>query len=211
MKYLDIVQRGRFIVIYGPNNVGKSTQIDLLSKKLITQYHIQIMILKYPIYTLEPTGPQLYQIIKKNKNKQKITDLELQALYAQNRRDFQTTLESCLKAGINVVAEDYIGTGLAWGVTKGLPLKSLLKVNNYLLTPDLSILMDGKRFVQAIEKGHIFEDSPNEIWNKNREIHLNLAEKFKWNIVKSDDTVEKVHKNIWEYVSKEMDLSKVSY
>lgn len=175
----------------------------MLSSYLIPRHHIQLMVVKYPIYSLSPTGPQIYNIVKANGGrKQKVSHLELQKLYARNRFDFQDALIQILKAGVHVIAEDYIGTGLAWGMTMEVDLKDLLEVNDYLLIPDVSILLDGKRFSQSIEKGHIFEDSSNAVWEKNRKIHKELAQKFGWEIVKSDDSPEKVHSNIWKVVTK---------
>ncbi len=205
MKYLDTQKRGKFFVIYGSNNIGKSTQVGMLSSKIVTEFHEQLLVVKYPIYELKPTGERIWQIVKnQHKKREEVNDLQLQILYAQNRRDFQSVVENCLISGIHVIAEDYIGTGIAWGITKGLHLKELLKINNLLLMPDLAILMDGKRFSSSIEKHHIFENSGDAVWNKNREIHLYLAKKFGWKIVKSDDLITTVHNNIWKLIGKKL-------
>lgn len=198
MNYLDTKTRGKFIVIYGANNIGKSTQVGKIASRMASEYHEQLLLIKYPIYGLKPTGPQIKRVIKGSvKNVSDMPGIELQKLYAQNRRDFQDIIESCLMSGIHVIAEDYIGTGIAWGMTNGVSLKDLLEINNYLLLPDLSILLDGKRFKSGIEKQHIFENAGNDIWQKNREIHLQLAKKYKWKVIKSDDPEEIVHNNIW--------------
>ena len=121
---------GKFIVLYGTNNLGKTTQAKLLVEKL-NQNGFPAEYLKYPIYDLAPTGRKINQILRGGAD-QKISELELQELYAQNRRDFEPTLKEKLEGGINIVTEDYIGTGLAWGVTKGAPLTQLEKQNQNL-------------------------------------------------------------------------------
>ncbi len=189
--------RGKFLVIYGPNNIGKSTQVRLLAKHLIDEGK-QVLIVKYPIYDLSPTGPLINDVLRHGK---KMTDLELQTVYAQNRRDFQPVLEKILVAGIFVVAEDYTGTGIAWGTTMGLSITKLEEINKKLLQPDIAILLDGPRFIQAIEKGHKYEDGGTEIWEKNRKIHLQLGERYGWLKVKVDGPAEKVHQQIWQLVS----------
>ena len=65
MKYLDTAKRGKFIVVYGPSNVGKSTQVSMLVSKLVTEYHTQVLLIKYPVYGLEPTGEEILKIVKK--------------------------------------------------------------------------------------------------------------------------------------------------
>jgi thymidylate kinase len=208
MKYLDVKHRGKFLVVYGPNNVGKSTQFGLLASRLTRDYHQQVLFLKYPIYELSPTGPELHNYIKgKSIKDKKLSPIELQSVYAKNRYDFQSIVEACLKAGVHVIAEDYIGTGLAWGMTYGASINELLKINNYLLMPDVSILLLGTRFRESIEPKHIFENAGDEVWNKNKACFQKLAKRFSWKVIKSDDTIEKVHNNIMKIVGKELGIA----
>lgn len=191
--------RGTLIVLYGTNNLGKSTQAKLLVAKLIaagkpTEY------LKYPVYDCEPTGPRLNQILRGG-GPQLISEIELQKLYAQNRRDFQPQLEKKLAAGITVVAEDYTGTGLAWGVTKGAELSTLEQQNEGLLVEDLAILLDGERFLSGKEENHLHESS-DELMLRCRQVHLDLAKKYGWKIVDANQPVEAVTAAVWQIVEK---------
>jgi len=188
---------GKLIVIYASNNLGKSTQAKLLVEKL-NQQNIKTEYLKYPIYDSEPTGPLINQILRGGQG-QTINELELQALYAQNRRDFQPQLQAKLKQKINVVAEDYIGTGLAWGVTKGADLLVLEKQNQDLLKEEVAILLDGERFLDGKETNHLHE-SNDELMKKNRQIHLDLAKKYGWQIVNANQPIEKVQTDIWRII-----------
>ena len=154
--------------------------------------------LKYQIYDLEPTGPQIDQILRSGKS-QTITEIELQKLYAQNRRDFQAQVKKKLNQGINVVAEDYIGTGLAWGVTKGAKLEDLEKQNQGLLKEDITILLEGERFLDGKEENHLHESS-DELMAKNRQIHLDLARKYNWQIINANQSIEEVRQSIWQKI-----------
>ena len=196
------MKSGKLIVIYGSNNLGKTTQAKLLVEKL-NQQGYKAEYLKYPIYDCKPTGPQINQILRGGKS-QKISELELQGLYAQNRRDFQPQLKKKLKQGINIVAEDYIGTGLAWGVTKGADLTALEKQNQDLIKEDITILLDGRRFLDGKEKNHLHEQS-DDWMTKNRQVHLDLAKKYNWQIVNANQTVEKVTQDIWQKVQPMLD------
>lgn len=214
----DSNKRGKFIVIYGPNNLGKSTQAARLTSTLIANRK-DVLTIKYPLYNLKPTGQIINKIIRQEVlEKQKLTsEIELQKIYAQNRRDFQDNLIATLNSGINVVAEDYKGTGIAWGMTQGLDIKKLESINNDLIDPDLAILLDGERFIKSKEVVHRYENAekweairqlnlfaPNESWQRNREIHQFLAKRYGWEMVNANGTIEAIADNIWKLVKPEL-------
>lgn len=180
---------GALIVLYGINNLGKTTQAHLLVEWLHAQGHDSFY-LKYPVYTCLPTGPELNTILRGGKA-QAVSEYELQALYAQNRRDFQPELDKKIAAGTLVVAEDYSGTGLAWGVTKGAELETLEQQNKGLRVEDLAILLDGERFLSGKETNHLHE-SNDDLMARCRQVHLDLAKKYNWQIVDANQSIEKV-------------------
>ena len=190
---------GKLIVLYGTNNLGKSTQALLLVKRF-RQTGQLVEYLKYPVYDILPTGPKLNQILRGGKP-QTISEYELQALYARNRRDFQPALQQKLAAGVTVVAEDYTGTGLAWGVTKGADLETLERQNEGLIQEDLAILLDGERFLSGKEANHLHESS-DELWERCRQVHLDLARKYGWQMVLANQSVEKVAEDVWRIARK---------
>lgn len=192
------MKRGKFIVIYGANNVGKSTQVKLLVKRL-RKSGKRVKLLKYPIYDLEPTGNILDKFLRKNL---RLTEYEAQYIFMQNRRDFEPQLKGYLDRGYWVVVEDYKGTGICWGATHRVPLKKMIQLNKGLLEEDLAILMDGKQFKESIEKKHHNEDGRG--WQKGREIHKKVGKIFGWKLVNSDDTVDEVSEYIWKIIDKEL-------
>lgn len=188
--------RGKFIVIYGSNNIGKSEQVKLLSIEFVEK-EVEFLKIKYPIYSLKPTGPEINKILR---SPSRISELELQKIFAQNRRDFQPTLKKILESGINIVAEDYTGTGLAWGLTRDCTIKELEDINKDLLVPDLAILLDGERFFTKVEAGHRNEGSNQETWEKNRSVHQFLAKRYGWYIVNANQKIKEVHSDILDIV-----------
>ena len=192
---------GLFIVIYGINNIGKSTQAAMLADAL-TASGLKAEYLKYPIYDLSPTGPQINEILRSGKQ-QEISEEKFQALYAKTRHDYQPRL--CLKIndGVNIVAEDYTGTGLAWGWSKGADLEKLIVLNKGLLEPDVAILMDGERLLAGQETVHQHETN-DELMDECRKKHLELAARLNWLVVNANQTAEEVHQDILSEIERKV-------
>lgn len=188
------MKRGKFIVIYGANNLGKTVQAKLLTDRL-QENGLDSFYLKYPIYELEPTGPQINTALRRGTNTH---NLQLQQLFAQNRRDFEPTLLDHINKYRWPVTEDYKGTGIAWGVTYGIPLRKMEEINKDLFEEDLAILLDGERFSSSIEKGHRYEAGGR--WEHAREVHRMLGERHGWETVNANQSVERVSDDVWNIV-----------
>jgi len=195
------MKEGLFIVIYGINNLGKSTQAEMLVDSL-TKAGLTAEYIKYPIYDLKPTGPKINEILRGG-HKQMISEIKFQTLYAQNRLDFQAQLCKKISDGINIVAEDYVGTGLAWGWSKGANLDELIKINRGLLVPDVAILLDGERFLQAQEKMHQHE-SNQALMTDSRKKHLKLAARFGWQVINANQEPKDVQQEILAVIEKKV-------
>lgn len=192
--------RGKLLVIYGANNLGKTTQAALLEKAL-QKMGLPTQRIKYPIYALEPTGPLINAVLREGKE---MLEDKLQQIYIQNRRDYEPTLKKTLESGTSVIAEDYIGTGIAWGLVRGLDLETQEKWNSGLLPEDVAIILEGKRFASGREAGHRNE-TDDVIWQKARAAHDLLAERYGWKRVNANQIREKVHDDIMVIVKKEFD------
>lgn len=193
--------RGKFIVLYGANNLGKSTQLNKLedSWREMGRPYIRI---KYPRYDT-PTGQLINRVLRPCNGQEKVvmSDTEFQALYAEDRRQNEAELLAWLEVG-DVIAEDYVGTGMAWGLTRGVRREDLDKFNAGLLQPDIAILLDGERFGCGIEREHRFEGAGQETWERNREIHRELAAEFGWEIVNANEHEDKVQQKILEAIAR---------
>ena len=190
-----------FITLYGINNIGKTTHTKLLVERLKELGHDAVRV-KFPVYDVHPSGDYLNAFLRSGK-KQTITEEELQLWFVINRYQFEPTLKKWLSEGKFVVAEDYVGTGVAWGTTKGLQMEWLETVNKHLIKEDLPILIDGERSVGAIEEGHIHEEN-NDLIAKCRGIHLELAKKHDWRVVALQSEKQETARLIWEQVAKHL-------
>ena len=188
---------GKLIVFYGINNLGKSTQAKLLVERLKANGY-QAEYLKYPIYDLTPSGFILNDYLR-NANPYNLSAKEAQIIYALNRTQYQNELIAKLKAGINVIAEDYKGTGIAWGLGAGVDESFLKKVNSHLIDENLVFLFDGERFRQAIENHHKHEND-DDLTTKVRWAHLKLREEYGWWKINANLAIEEIHEEIWAAV-----------
>jgi len=190
-------KKGKLINLLGINNLGKTTQVNRL-KDLIESLNMTCKVLKYPVYDLEPTGPRITLATKKG-NPEGLSSKELQELNSENKHDFQLTLINLLQEHDYVIAEMYKGTSVAFGMGEGLPQDFLESLEEDLYPEDVSILLDGERFMEAKEEGHRFEEDSNKM-DKIREIHLMLAKQRGWKVVNANQSEEKVTDDIWSII-----------
>lgn len=191
-----------FITLYGINNIGKSTQAKRLVERLKAEGQDAVYI-KYPVYDISPTGPYLNELLRGGRT-QEVSEEGLQMWFALNRYQFEPTLKQWLSEGKVVVAEDYTGTGIAWGTVKGASTEWLESLNKWLIKEDLAILLDGERFGHAAEKDHIHE-SNEEFMKRSREVHAELGTKYGWKKVMVDGNAEQVGEKVWEVVKASLD------
>ncbi|MDP3993477.1 MAG: hypothetical protein U1C57_01710 [Candidatus Doudnabacteria bacterium] len=189
------MERGKFIVFYGVNNLGKTTQAKLLTEKLQTK-GCTTKNIKYPIYDLSPSGPMINSYMREE-NPLQLSAREAQIMYALNRYQYEPQLKSLLEKGISIVAEDYWGTGVAWGIGAGVDEGFLLKLNGDFHPPDLAILFMGKRFGSGIEKFHLHEKN-EKLSEGVAKVHDELGERFGWERVNANQPIEKVAEDIWQ-------------
>lgn len=195
----ELKEHGKLIVLYGINNLGKTTQAKMLAEKL-KQTGIKAEYLKYPLYDLAPSGTLINDYLRQG-NFYKLTPREAQIIYTLNRTQYEEKLKQKLAQGTYIVAEDYTGTGLAWGIGAGVDENFLKFINAHLLKEDLAILFDGSRFTSGIETSHRHEQN-EELTSKVRLNHLRLAQERNWQIINANQTIEQVQAAVWKKVKK---------
>jgi len=196
------MKKGKLIAIYGINGIGKTTQVEMLVAYL-KKKKINSSRLKYPIYDLEPEGPFIYKYLRNRefRFKNELSTHKLQKKYAENRIRYEPILRKRLKEGEWIIAEDYTGTGIGWGLTWGAELDYVEDINEDLLKPDLEILMNGSRFLSAIEKDHRNEMDSERLTICKNFFYL-LADRYDWKIVNAKQKIEKVHSDILKIINK---------
>ena len=197
-------KKGKFIVLYGVNNLGKTTQAKLLVENLIIKLSQKAEYIKFPVYDLQPSGPEINNYLKQG-NPHQFTAREFQFLQILNRTQFEPKLKEKLDNGIWIVAEDYTGTGIAWGMATGVNKNLLYTLNSHLLKEDLGILFEGEPFTETLDKNNIHETDP-ALLKKVEEIFKIISKDFGWQGVNANQTKEEVQEQILQIVK-----NKISY
>jgi thymidylate kinase len=198
-ELLPLEQRAAFCCLYGPPNTGKSLQMELLEEWLITN-GISYLRLKFPLYTLMPTGPIIERALKKKQPYIDMDATELQKLTAQNRMDFQPTIIRLLNSGTTIIAEDYTLTGMGVGLFTGADMSSVVAANRFLIAPDKAIILSGRRFEKGIEPDHIMERG-RERWHASKRLHYLFAEKLGYPVIDNHGSIEDVAAQVWAQFS----------
>lgn len=196
---------GILATIMGVTNIGKTTQQEMLTTELQSR-DLKVAFVKFPAYGLLPTGPRINDYLR-NKNPEGLTPLEFQKLNALNRKDFAPLLEDLVSSNDIVLAEMYFGTGIAYGMGDGISKDELINLDQELRQPDVSILLDGNRFLESREENHHFEKD-DEKTERIRKIHLELAKDFNWVIVNANRDKMIIHNEILNIVVSSLEKSK---
>ena len=191
----------KLIVLYGINNLGKTTQAKLLVERLRKEGHPAEYV-KYPIYDLAPSGPRLNAYLRQG-NPANLTPKEAQQLYIKNRTAYEPTLKAKLAVGTHIVAEDYTGTGIAWGIGAGVSAALLKEKNAHLLKEDLAFLFAGERFTIATEANHAHETN-DALMAKVRQAHEQLGRERGWRAINANRSVDEIHEEIWSAIQQRL-------
>lgn len=190
------------ITLYGINNIGKTTHSLRLVERLKAAGHDAVYV-KFPVYEIEPTGKFLYSFLRSG-DAQDISEEQLQMWFTLNRYQFEPQLKTWLEEGKVVVAEDYVGTGIAWGTVKGADTEWLEEMNKHLVKSDLAIMIDGERARDSIEEGHLHETN-DAFMKRARQVHQELAQRYDWTVVPLQETKEETEALIWGVVSAKLE------
>jgi len=146
------LNKGKFVVIEGPDGVGKSTQIKLLCKYL-KKLLINFKFIHFPRYTKKPYGEIISRYLSGDfGSADKVSPYLASLLYACDRKEADKTIRDSINKGIHVIADRHYLSNLAYQAVKITdPLererftKWLYKVEfqyNRLLKPNLYIYLD---------------------------------------------------------------------
>jgi len=198
-----------FITFEGGEGCGKSTQAELLHRRL-KKLAVPAMLIHEPGKTA--LGEKVAQLLKWSQDI-KITPLSELLLFNASRAQLVTeVIKPTLKKGINVICDRYADSTTAYqGYGRGLDLsivKSANKVATQGLVPGLSILMD-----MPVEEGMARKrgTKPDRLEKESLAFHrcvragylkIAKAEPKRWLVIDALQSQEAIAGIIWQRVRK---------
>ena len=155
-----------FIVFEGLDGSGQSTQAGLLKDFLVGKGY-QVVSTKEPTLDSE-AGKKIRQILNK---KEKISPKKLQELFTEDRKEhLRNLIIPALKKGKTVISDRYFFSTFAYGVSDGLDLDWLIKINDKFLLPDLIFILKvrPKVCIERIEK----RGNPQTFFEKEKKLAM---------------------------------------
>jgi len=192
------LRKGKIIVIEGIDKAGKTTQANLLLKKLKGHKCVKF---DFPDYST-PVGKEIKQFLNGNRG---YSDEVKMMLLSANRWEKKAEIEKLIGEGTTIIMNRYYQSNLVYGISKGLKLSWLLGLDEGLPKADLVIVID-------IKTNTLVKRSKNEIidtFEKDlqliRKVKRNyriLADKYNWCIIDGEKPVNDVNDEVLIQVNK---------
>ena len=196
------MRRGKIIVIEGIDKAGKTTQANLLLKKLKGKKYVKF---DFPDYST-PVGIEIKQFLD---GKRDYSDEVKMMLLSANRWEKKSEIESIIGKGTTIIMNRYYQSNLVYGLSKGLKLKWLLALDEGLPKADLVVVIDIKTNTLVKRSRNDTTDTFEQDLDLLRNVRRNykmLANKFNWHIIDGEDTVNIVKVQVVELVRKIMKI-----
>lgn len=191
-----------FITFEGIDGVGKSTQLDLLEKYLVSKGHEVVR-------TLEPGGTDLGQEIRHLllHRKGDVAPRSEALLYAADRaHHVATKIRPALEAGKVVLSDRYFDSSVAYqGAARELDVDEVRDISLWAvagLVPDLTILLDlpadvamARRNKTGVEPDRL-EAERVEFFERARDEYLRRANEARFLVVDASAAVDEIHEKV---------------
>jgi dTMP kinase len=199
LQLLNILEKGKIIVIEGTDKAGKGTQARLLMDALKRSGRICVK-MDFPDYTTR-IGAEIRAFLD---GKRDYPSELKHVLLSANRWEKKKEIESMIYNGTIIIMNRYYQSNLVYGISNGLNINWLLNLDRGLPKEDIVIVLEIDptiSYQRAVEDRDAFEKNQKLL----AEVHKNyrqLARRFKWKMINGEKSKEKVHGEIMEIVRK---------
>lgn len=193
--------RGPLILLEGLDRAGKSSQCELLVKRL-TESGTKAHLFRYPDRTTE-TGKMIDAYLKSHSGG---SDQMIHLMFSANRWESANALMDILNRGEAVVLDRYFYSGIAFSAAKdvaGMDISWCKHPDVGLPLPDLTLFLDVSEDIQQQRGGYGAERYEKvEFQKKVRSVFYRLREGADdWVTVSADGTFDEVAEKIWAEVT----------
>ncbi len=189
-------KKGMFIIIEGLDGSGKTTQANLLAKKLSQSYKI--------LLTAEPSCGKIGAFIRESclyEDKRLPTEAEALLFAADRIEHMNEEVKPALDEGKLVICDRYIYSSLAYQGYAGLSLEWIKTINARAIQPDFSIFIDvsPERVLERLQRKKSVMETL-ETQQKVREIYLKYVERGELVQIDGDKTQDVVAEQLYAKV-----------
>jgi len=211
-----MIENQKFISFEGIDFSGKTTQIELLQKKLESEGST-VQVLR------EPGGTHISEKIRDillDKDHQEMTDLCEVFLYSAARNQLvNEQIIPELNAGNFIIADRYVDSTTAYqGFGRHLPLELINNINQAAtegLLPGLTFFLDidpatvSKRRQKRNSAADRLEISGDKFYDRVHKGYHKMAElePERIKIINAENSIDNIFNEIWEFVSLKLDLN----
>ena len=191
------------ITFEGGDQAGKKTQSAMLQRKLRSA-KLKVKLFSFPDYTTS-VGKEIDRYLH---GKRKYPTQVIHCLLAANRWERANDVIAAHKKNSVIIMNRYRESNLVYGITNGLKLDWLEKLDEGLPKSDLVIVLDvpqkesferKKKNRDKFEKNKVFSNKISQNYRK-------LAKKKRWKLVNASQTKQQVHQDVMKIVAKKMGL-----
>ena len=191
------------ITFEGGDQAGKKTQSAMQQRKLRSA-KLKAKLFSFPDYST-PIGKDINRYLH---GKRKYPAQVIHCLLAANRWEKASDVKTAQEKNSVVIMNRYRESNLVYGLTNGLKLDWLEKLDEGLPKSDLVIVLDVPQKVSfkrkkqnrdKFEKNKVFSNKISQNYRK-------LAKKKRWRIVNASQSKEKVHQDVMKIVTKKMGI-----
>ena len=193
---MQLLRKGKFIVIEGIDQSGKKTQSILLRNRLKKKGY-KVGYISFPKY-----NTSIGKLVKKCLHDDSFSLEMSHILLSANRWEAEKEIRYKLENMDFVVCNRYCDSNIAYGLANGLKKEWLENLDLGLPKSDLTILID----IPITES--VFRKSENrDRYEKDRKFLNNVKSRYKklatmnkWSKIKGNRSKEEVSKEIWNLV-----------
>lgn len=191
----SVLTRGKFIVLDGIDGAGTTTHCKLLEEWLES-------IDKEVLLTQEPTEGKIGTLIRQylRRDSESNDPLVDALLFAADRQEHQTLIQTALEEGKVVVSDRYLESSLCY---QGLQLDGefVLLINKHAIKPDITIILDISAEISCQRKTMTEKFEKLEILKKVRACFLERAKKENYLVVSTAENINLAQKKIQDFLS----------
>jgi thymidylate kinase len=209
-----------FIVLEGPDAVGKNTQKERLTLRM-ERMGREVVALSFPRYKTVLGSAIERHLRKEIYMADAVRDLShaaedpmvFQTMMVTDKYDAAPAIEAALANGAIVIADRWWQSAYCYGVADGLPKEWLLRAHRRLPQADLNFWINippeeahkrrpkaRDRYEEDRAKQAQVRDNYNDLWAGTDE-PIGHERVGRWITIDGMQTIEKVHEDIWHHIT----------